>query len=119
MKKLFLMLSMAALLLSACTDPKVKAKTQLEDLYTDVSTNGDNYEAEDWIKFLDQYHQTDSLLRLYDYTEDESKEIGKLKGKCAAYLVKAKAAAARSRIRAAAEEMKGMVEGFVEGIEDN
>lgn len=116
MKKFFALACAVALALTACTDPKVEAKDQLEKLVSNVEANSANFDEKDWHEFLVEYNKVDSLVGLYDYPEEERQEIGRLKGKCASYVVKASAAEAKAKLREAAGELKGMVEGFVEGM---
>lgn len=119
MKRLFAIAMLTACILTACTDPKDKAKAQLMNLYEEVSQNSDEYTDEQWENFLVEYQKTDSLLNLYEYSAEERQEIGKVKGKCAAYVVKAKAAEAKKAIKEATQELKGMVEGFLEGMSED
>lgn len=118
MKKLFVLLLASAALLSACKSDKDSAKESLNALYEDVQANGDSYTDADWHKFLVEYQRTDSILGCCELTDEERQEVGRVKGKCAAYLLKAKAKEAGSKLKEAGQELKGMVEGFVEGMQE-
>lgn len=115
MKKLFVMLLASAALLSACKDQKTSAKEDLNALCEDVQLNSKNYTDEDWHEFLVKYHKTDSILGTCELTDAEREEIGRVKGKCAAYVLKASAKEAAGKLKEAGKELKGMVEGFLEG----
>lgn len=117
MKKL-LFFVLASLCLMACTDKKEAAKAQLQSLYEDAVANSENYTSEDWAKFMKEYNQTDSILGTVELTDEERKEIGKIKGKCAVYMLKGAAAEAASKVKEATQELNGMLEGLVEGINE-
>lgn len=109
MKKTFrfsAILIAALVAFSACQN-KDTAKADLENLLEDVRTNGDNYTIEDWGKFLNDYHKTDSIIGTYAYTDEERKEINKTKLKCAPYLLKGAAKVTGGEIKEAIDGLIG------------
>lgn len=118
MKQLFKLsvLTLMASVFFACQSEKDAAYTQLKDLYADVEANAKNYTTEDWEKFLDKFEKVDSLISVNEYTPEELEEIGRIKGKCAAYAVKASAKVAGQKFKEAIDEAAGAIDGLMEGL---
>ena len=118
MKK-FIRLSVMALvvcLFAACQSEKEAAYSKLKGLYEDVTLNSDQYTTQDWENFLIEFQKVDSLISVNEYTDEELKEIGRLKGKCASYAVKAGAEVAGKKLKDVINEAAGIIDGFMEGF---
>lgn len=118
MKKFFLfsVMALAVSLFASCQSEKEAAYSKLQNLYEEVSANSDSYTAQDWEKFLNEFQTVDSLLSVNEYTDEELQEIGRLKGKCASYAVKAGAEVAGKKFKEAIKEAAGILDGFLEGF---
>ena len=104
--------------LPSCRDKKSSAYNQLHSLYNNVSKNHDKFTQKDWEKFLHDYERIDSLLDLYEYTSEQYEEIGELKGRCAAYAVKAYGNMLQEEIDYKINEFTGFLEGFSSEIKN-
>ena len=82
MKKYLVIIAMAlALCLSGCAT-KGSAISDLRNLRNDIVDYGYRYDVDDWRNAATRYQKIDEKLKKYanDYTYDESREIGRLKG---------------------------------------
>lgn len=64
----------------------------------------------------------DAEIKQYrdQYTDEEMKEIGRLKGKCAGLIAKKTMNSATQKLGDISKQAEGMIEGFMEGFgEDN
>ena len=68
--------------------PEKESLSSLQELYEEMELNHENYTKEDWEKVKVEFDSITSQMKLDDYTDEQIKEIGKLKGKCSAYLTK-------------------------------
>jgi len=120
MRKYFTFVLLSALAFASCLDSKESIKQELENLCEEVETNSASYNTDDWHSFIVRYQEADSLLSLHEseYTDEELKEIGRIKGRCAAYLVKAAMVEGEQKIQNATKQVKGMIEGFIEGMSE-
>ena len=71
------------------------------------------YTAEDWEKAQVEFEVITAQMKLHNYTDEQLREIGKLKGKCSAYLSKG----VFKKLEKGLIELGGAMEGFFEGLE--
>jgi outer membrane protein assembly factor BamD (BamD/ComL family) len=115
MKKLFvflLMMGLASFMMS-CATPEEKSLRSLQEFYNELELNHENYTIEDWDKAQAEYDAITAGMNLNNYTNEQLREIGKLKGKCSAYLTKG----LLKRAEKGFIEFGGMLEGYLEGLE--
>ena len=122
MKKIIICLSfVASLLLTAChskNDPMNELNALTEQLSEDTS----EYTEEDWETVSNQLEMIDAEIQQYrdQYTDEEMKEIGRLKGKCAGLITKKAINSATQKLEDVSKQAEGMIEGFIEAFgEDN
>lgn len=122
MRKIIICLSLiASFLLTAChskNDPVNELNALTEQLSEDTS----DYTEEDWETVGNQLEVIDAEIEQYrdQYTDEEMKEIGRLKGKCAGLIAKKAMNSATQKLEDFSKQAEGMIEGFMEGIgEDN
>lgn len=122
MRKNIISLSfIASLLLTAChskNDPMNELNALTEQLSEDTS----DYTEEDWETVGNQLEVIDAEIEQYrdQYTDEEMKEIGRLKGKCAGFIAKKTMNSATQKLGDISKQAEGMIEGFMEGFgEDN
>ena len=101
------------LVFASCTTPEEKSLRSLQELYQDLEQNHENYTLEDWDKAQAEYDAITAGMNLKNYTNEQLREIGKLKGKCSAYLTKG----LLKRAEKGFVEFGGMLEGYLEGLE--
>ena len=114
MKKFFVILLTMGLasFMVACATPEEKSLRTLQDLYEDMELNHENYTVEDWEKIQVEFEVVTAQMKLYDYTDEQLRDIGKLKGKCTAYLTKG----LLKRAEKGMVEFGGILEGFLEEL---
>lgn len=93
----------------------------LEELATELTENSENYNQEDWENAATQFSEIEKELQNYEYTDEELKQIGKLKAKCGRAMMKSAVKSTKSMIHdfkmqmeGAAEEMESMSEEFLD-----
>lgn len=97
----------------ACATPKEKSLRTLQELYEDMELNHEHFTIEDWEKAQVEFEVITAQMKLHNYTDEQLREIGKLKGKCSAYLTKG----LLKRAEKGFVEFGGMLEGYLEGLE--
>ena len=115
MKKLFvflLMMGLASFMMS-CATPEEKSLRSLQEFHDELELNHENYTIEDWGKAQAEYDAITAGMNLNNYTNEQLREIGKLKGKCSAYLTKG----LLKRAEKGFVEFGSMLEGYLEGLE--
>ena len=103
--------------LSACST-KQGPINDLSDLAEEVQANGSNYSAEDWNAVNEDLEVIESEIEQYkdEYTDEELKEIGRLKGILLAQYTKASVNSITSGVENAMKEAEGLVEGLFDGF---
>ncbi|MBQ2025336.1 MAG: hypothetical protein II215_02555 [Paludibacteraceae bacterium] len=116
MKKLFVFLMMmgVASFMMSCATPEEQSLRTLQELYEDMELNHENYTIEDWEKAQVDFEVITAQMKLHNYTDEQLREIGKLKGKCSAYLTKG----LFKRAEKGMVEFGGILEGFFEELEN-
>lgn len=77
----------------------------------------ENYTSEDWESAAKQYAELEKDMKLYDYTDEELREIGRLKGQCAAYLAKARLKMSKEIVHDYMIEIDGAIKGFCDALD--
>lgn len=115
MKKIFgiLIAVLTASFMVACATPEEKSMRSLQELYEDMELNHENYTIEDWEKVQVEFEVITAQMKLHNYTDEQLREIGKLKGKCSAYLTKG----LFKRAEKGFIEFSGILEGYLEELE--
>jgi len=101
----------------ACSGPKEETVERLRVLYEDAKAHSKEYSDEQWQAYLVEWQQVDSLLSLYEFSEEELAEISPMKGRCGAYAMKAASVDASKQITNALQESRGVFKGFVNGLD--
>ena len=102
-----------ALFLAACATPEQKSLRSLQELYQELEQNHENYTLEDWDKAQAEYELLSTQIKGYQYTDEQLVEIGRLQGKCAAYLTKGYF----KRLERGIIQAAGAIKGYMEGME--
>lgn len=101
------------LVFASCTTPEEKSLRSLQELYQDLEQNHENYTLEDWDKAQAEYDLLSTQIKGYQYTDEQLVEIGRLQGKCAAYLTKGYF----KRLERGIIQATGAIKGYMEGME--
>lgn len=120
MKKRWIKTSIAILLSVfqySCGTPQASVINDLETLVNDVEENHAEYTVEDWERVTVSYSEIEEELLQYEYTDEELKEIGRLKGRYIGYLTKYTVEELKQGVHDIMKELEGGIEGFMEVLE--
>lgn len=84
----------------------------LQGLYEEIEQNYESYTEEDWDKVKAKYEKINKKMEDCEFTDEQLREIGKLKGKCSAYMSKD----LFNKVGKGLIEIGGVVEGFMEEL---
>ena len=100
-------------------DSSQSAIKDLEVLLNEIEENHQSYTEEDWEAMSLSYSAIEEELAKYEYTDEELKEIGRLKGKCMGYLTKQSLKNLEKQIKDLTKELEGGIEGFLEVLSND
>ena len=100
-------------------DSSQSAIRDLEILLNEIEENHQSYTEEDWENMSLSYSAIEEELAKYEYTDEELKEIGRLKGKCIGYLTKQSLKDLEKQIEDLTKELEGGIEGFLEVLSND
>ena len=103
---------------SSCETSKTPIE-HLSSLVEQVEDKYDEFTEDDWEKILSEYEQIEEDLSKYEYTDDELKEIGKLKGRIYAKMTKNALKDFSKQIEDLGKQIEGGVEGFFEELNED
>ena len=103
-----------AFCLSACST-KQGPINNLSSLAEEVQANGSNYTEEDWNAVAEELEVIESEMEQYkdEYTDEDIKEIGRLKGILVAQYTKESVKSITSGVENAMKEAEGFVDSFL------
>lgn len=101
------------MLLAACgnTDEPLK---KLEKLTDRIEKNADNFTDEEWNEVISEMDEIDSEMADREYTDEELKEIGRLKGRCFARMTRKAMKDASETFDDLSKQLEGGIDGFLE-----
>jgi len=113
--KRFIPLLMLSLMLAAC-NPSQTAMDDLQKFTERIETKSDNWSDAAWDDALLHYSEICQTIERYDYTEEELRTIGRLKGRCIAQFSKHSFDCAGKDMHDAFIELGGAIEGLLDGF---
>lgn len=120
MKKLFFAsLTFALVIGFTSCDSSQSAIEDLETLLNEIEANYQTYTDEDWENMSLSYSAIEEELAKHEYTDEELKEIGRLKGRCMGYLTKQSLKDLEKQIKDLTKELEGGIEGFLEVLSND
>lgn len=114
MKK-FIPLMMLSLLLAAC-NPSQTAMDDLQKFTERIEQKSANWSDADWDDAAMHYSEICQTINMYDYTDEQKREIGKLKGRCLAQFGKHTFDEGTQGLHDSFIELGGAIEGLLEGL---
>ena len=118
-KYLFICLTFALVFSFTSCDSSQSAINDLEVLLQEIETNYQTYTEEDWENMSLSYSAIEEELAKHEYTDEELKDIGRLKGKCMGYLTKQSIKDLEKQIKDLTKELEGGIEGFLEVLSND
>lgn len=90
----------------------------LANLTEEIQNESAEYSQEDWEQAAQEYEMIEQELSEFktEYTDEELKEIGRLKGICLARFAKHSLRSLGTEMENALKEAKGIMEGFTEEL---
>lgn len=106
-----------ALVFTSC-DKKKHAIDNLSDFVEKVEKNSPDYTKQDWEKVEKEYDELNAEIEKYEneYSSDEIKRIGKLKGKFLGIKTKDSIKGIINDVKNSADIVKGAIEGYTDEI---
>jgi hypothetical protein len=115
MRNLFLTVVTFVMLLGMIScDSSQSAIRDLEVLLNEIEANYQSYTEEDWENMSLSYSAIEEELAKHEYTDEELKEIGRMKGRCLGYLTKQSIREIEKQLEDFGKELEGGIEGFLE-----
>ena len=115
MRNLFLTVVTFVMLLGMIScDSSQSAIRDLEVLLNEIEANYQSYSEEDWEIMSLSYSAIEEELAKHEYTDEELKEIGRMKGRCLGYLTKQSIKEIEKQLEDFGKELEGGIEGFLE-----
>lgn len=112
----FLMAALFCLLFICSCDKKQSAIDHLSDFVEKVEKKAPEYTEDDWEQANKEYEELIAEIGKYEYSGEETKQIAEMKGKFAGIKAKSSVNKFIDGIDKAAKEVKGVIDGFTEGL---
>lgn len=120
MKKITYLLLCASMVLAMSSCAKMQADRQissLEALIEKVEKDGDSFTKEDWTDVANEFDEICGKMAQYDYTDEQMKEIARLKGRFYGACTKKAVKSAGGLLNGLLQQAGGAVDGFLEGLD--
>ncbi len=114
MKAKVLLMTMCIALLCACTTKDERSLNQFRRFTTNLQQKSSSYTDTDRQKSLDKYEKITEGISNGRYTDEERREIGKLKGQCIAIYAQYPLGIYENELKGATNELEGAIEGFLD-----
>ncbi len=85
-------------------------------LAKELKANSSDYSAEDWDNVVEKYKKLENKASRCRFSPKEKKELNRLRGQCAAYMLKSITKQAKVQMEDAMEQFSDMAEGFNEAL---
>ena len=103
------------LTLTSCNTKK-SAVNKLESLVVEVEEEGKSYTLDDWKMVIYRYTKIEEKLNKHEYSAEEHKEIGKLKGRLLGSATKDVLINCYEKVDGIRNQIDGSKEGFIKGL---
>lgn len=112
MKKIAFLLSLFAVALFTSCDKRQSAINDLENLSEELKENSSDYNSQNWEEANEQYQLLVEKIDQYEYTDEELKEIGRIKARCLKQMTKGAMKQLQDGIHSITKQMEGAIEEF-------
>ena len=117
MKKLkfCIYLLVCVFIFASCENKQTPIK-KLEKLDRTLVQQSESFTEQDWENALLEYEQIEQELSMYNYTDDELRQIGKMKGRLLAKISKEYLNKTMDEVDSYLKMFEGALEGFMEEL---
>ena len=108
---------MLVMQLTSCST-KQHAINQLENFSYELRDHSARYSINEWERAGEKFVKIRKNISKHelDYTPEEKAKIGKLEGQCAGYMAKGMKEGVFDRVKAFANELKGILKGILNAV---
>ncbi len=112
-KESFIVLILCTLLFVGCATAEERRVKTLQEFTEKLQQNYETYTEEQWEAAMTKYETITESLQEGRYTDEERREIGKLKGQCIAIFTQYAVGVYQQKLEGATNELQGVFEGFL------
>ena len=105
----FFILLLMSIAFTSC-DKRQSAINDLENFSEELKENSSDYSSQDWEEANEQYQLLVEQIDQYEYTDEELKEIGKIKARCLKRMTKGAMKQLQDGIHSITKQMEGAIE---------
>ena len=117
--KTFRIINILLVLVLMCScDQKKSTISEYRDFAKELKANSEQYSEEDWEDAAKTFEKLEAKIEKCKFSAKEKKQLNKLRGQCAAYIVKSVSKQAKYQLEDAMEQVSDMAEGFNEALDD-
>lgn len=84
----------------------------------ELKENSSDYTEEDWNDVVKKYEELEKEVEQCKFSSEEKKELNRLRGRCAVYLLKSITKQAKHKMEDTVEQFSDMVEGVNEAFSE-
>lgn len=106
-----------SLVLLSC-NPAQMAVNDLRSLVEETEKEYAEYTAEEWEEAIDEFSRISEEMEKHHYTNEELKEIGRLKGQMYATIAKQSMGEVGNMLKNFGHQLQGGIEGFMETLSE-
>lgn len=117
MKAKLLVLLLCSVLLCACQTAEQRNILKLQKFTTTLQQNAPTYTDTDWDASFQEYELLVAEIEEGHYTDEQLREIGRLKGQCVAIYSKSALKLFKDGLKDTINELEGAIEGFLNAFE--
>ena len=115
-KHISLLLALLAIVLLSSCSAKQVAYSDLKKYTHELREYSQDYTVNDWKDAAIDFKDIASRIEKYDYSREKKREIRRMEGECAGYLLKGAGTSVIRSVLNISEEIKAGVEGFLDII---
>ncbi|MBR6520619.1 MAG: hypothetical protein IKT77_06530 [Paludibacteraceae bacterium] len=113
--KFYIYLLVCVFIFASCENKQTPIK-KLEKLDKTLVQQSESFTEQDWENALMEYEQIEQELSMYNYTDDELRQIGKMKGRLLAKISKEYLNKTMDEVDSYLKMFEGALEGFMEEL---
>ena len=113
--KIFVYLLVCVFIFASCENKQTPIK-KLEKLDRTLVQQSESFTEQDWENALMEYEQIEEELSRYNYTDEELRQIGKMKGRLLAKISKEYLNKTMDEVDSYLKMFEGALEGFMEEL---